>query len=107
MVASTTAKTAVNLAAFRNIDPSVWAAPTEDVGAAPGRVTSRMREASLLSERALGDQHLMRGPERIEPGRDPAIGGRVQQSRLDLVDRDAVVERALDVQLDLRRAVER
>ena len=53
------------------------------------------------------DQHLMRRLEGVEPGGDAAIGRRVQQGRLDLLDRHAVGQRALDVQLDLRRAVQR
>src|SRR4051812_34670539 len=39
--------------------------------------------------------------ECIEPGRNSAIGCRMQQGSFDLCDSNAIVERALDMQLDL------
>src|SRR5204862_693339 len=63
-------------------------------------------EALDFVQRSLADQHLMCGAECIEPGRDAAIGCRMQQGSFDLLDSNAAVEGAFYVQLDLRRPVQ-
>jgi|HubBroStandDraft_6_1064221.scaffolds.fasta_scaffold36222_3 hypothetical protein len=63
------------------------------------------RGGSGFVQCSLADQHFMCGAECIEAGRDPAIGRRMQQGSFDLLDSNAVVERAFNVQLNLRRPV--
>jgi hypothetical protein len=46
-------------------------------------------------------QHLMRRLEGVQPGRDAGIGGGVDQRRLNLGNRYAVVQRAFNMQLQL------
>src|ERR1700761_9816371 len=52
-------------------------------------------------------EHFVGCLESIQAGGNAAIDGCMKQHFLDLFDRDAVVDRAARVQLDLRRAVER
>src|SRR6267143_1754562 len=67
---------------------------------------ARGPDLSGFAQRALADQHFMCCAECIEPGRDSTIGCRMQQGSFDLLDSNAVVERAFNVQLDLRRPVQ-
>ena len=69
----------------------------------PGRSPAGARQAWCLfgglgDDRAFGDEHLMRRFERVQAGGDAAVDGRVQQDLFDLLDRDAVVQRALHVE---------
>ena len=54
-------------------------------------------------QRALADQHFVCGPEGVEPGRNSAVGRRMQQGSLDLIDSNAV---AYDAKISPSRWIE-
>src|SRR3954464_14253399 len=69
--------------------------------ASPARAArTAMSEATVL-------EHVARGLEGVEAGRDTAIDRDLQEDLLDLLLAEAVGQRAVDVQLELRPAVQR
>jgi len=63
----------------------------KQAAAADGTLSPETLMRSGFAQRALADQRFMCGAECIEPGRNPAIGCRMQQRSFDLLDSNAVV----------------
>src|ERR1700736_3319377 len=90
---------------FVALDPETKIVPAYRVGKRDRVGQLSPRGHSGFVQCSFADQHFMCGAECIEAGRDPAIGRRMQQGSFDLLDSNAVVERAFNVQLNLRRPV--